>query len=128
VLPRKRLVLLWLRDHVCALMSPLPCRRLQADFRPSDLLCPETLCWVPHARVESAVFRHSGYINLAATPGALIDLGAEHGVASDGAPDALLTQVGSGLHTSSYPENPWREPPCYSCACICRRSQHLHDT
>lgn len=29
--------------------------RYKADYEPSDLLCPERLCWVPFARVKLAL-------------------------------------------------------------------------
>ena len=33
---------------------------LQGDFAPSDLLCPKNKCWVPLARVQSALEQASG--------------------------------------------------------------------
>lgn len=29
--------------------------RYKADYEPSDLLCPERLCWIPFQRVKSAL-------------------------------------------------------------------------
>lgn len=68
------------------------CHYLQADYQPSDLLCPETRCWVPLERVRAAIPPHS-YRSLAVLPGALYGLGARHNVLPDGRPDPALTQV-----------------------------------
>lgn len=68
------------------------CHHLQADYQPSDLLCPETRCWVPLARVRAAISPHS-YRCLAVLPGALDGLGSWHNVLPDGRPDPALTLV-----------------------------------
>jgi hypothetical protein len=66
---------------------------LQADFQPSDLLCPMSFCWVPHERVRAAVLASLVYTNLSAVPGALIGLGAAHSVGDNGQPEAPALQV-----------------------------------
>lgn len=65
----------------------------KADFRPSDVLCPQTLCWVPHERAQAAMLASGSYVGLAALPRALAGLGAAHGLSADGTPDASATQA-----------------------------------
>ncbi len=48
---------------------------------------------MPHERVQLAIRSRGAYTSLAAVPRSLAGLGAEHGVAQDGAPDASRTQV-----------------------------------
>lgn len=78
---------------------------MQADFRPSDVLCPQTFCWVPHERVQAAMLASGSFVSLAALPRVLAGLGAAHGVSADGTPDASATQV----HTHVKPAQ---------CACL----------
>lgn len=96
---------------------------MQAEFRPSDLLCSETLCWVPHERVQPAVLASGAYTDLSAVPGALAGLGAGHGVASDGRPDASATQVVTCIYPHDLQDNVFsllvcNLPPTTSCSLV----------
>ncbi|KAL3141258.1 hypothetical protein ABBQ38_003596 [Trebouxia sp. C0009 RCD-2024] len=55
------------------------CHKMQykADYQPSDLLCPERLCWVPFDRVKAALDEQE-YQVLSDLPGALEGLCEEH--------------------------------------------------
>ena len=51
---------------------------LQAEYHPSELLCPRSLCWVPAERVLAAIdAADCGYVVLSDVPGALVNLGQE---------------------------------------------------
>ena len=58
-------------------LSPLSRRTLvQADYHPSELLCPTALCWVPAARCLAALAK-DGFVELSELPDALDGLGSE---------------------------------------------------
>ena len=59
----------------------------QAEYHPSELLCPTTLCWVPAARCLAALAQ-DGFVELNRLPHALDGLGAEQVVLL-----AILLQV-----------------------------------
>ena len=83
---------------------------MQAGFHPSHLLCPATLCWVPHERVCSALSHQSaGYIDLSSMPGALEGLGAAHNVAIGGVPPAII-QVHIGCKSQRADWVPMQNP------------------
>ena len=48
----------------------------QADYRPSELLCPLALCWIPAERALAAIDA-AGYVAISELPGALESLGPE---------------------------------------------------
>ncbi len=48
----------------------------QAEYLPSELLCPSALCWVPAARCLEALSKES-FVELSELPNALDGLGAE---------------------------------------------------
>ena len=49
---------------------------MQAEYRPSELLCPRALCWVPAERALAAIDA-SSYVTISELPGALEGLGLE---------------------------------------------------
>ena len=65
---------------------------MQVAFQPSDLLCPETLSWVPFERVRPAL-DVCHYVAFSRVPAALQGLGEEHNVVEGQPLDPLATQV-----------------------------------
>ena len=55
---------------------PVPLIPAQAEYHPSELLCPTALCWVPAARCLAALAK-DGFVELSELPDALDGLGAE---------------------------------------------------
>ncbi|KAK9903993.1 hypothetical protein WJX75_002063 [Coccomyxa subellipsoidea] len=71
-------------------ISSCPKMRYKGEFRPSDLLCMHSLCWVPTERAVPALDADMHCI-ISQVPGALEDLGAEY--------------VSSSAHSCDYPSD-----------------------
>ncbi len=65
-------------DHSsCTPSNPaVPAHAVQAEYHPSELLCPTALCWMPAARCLAALAK-DGFVELSKLPDALDGHGAE---------------------------------------------------
>lgn len=70
-----------------------PKMRYKAAFQPSELLCPETFCWVPFERLRAALDAHR-YVAFSQVPHALDGLAEEHGVIEAAPQDPTALEVG----------------------------------